>query len=301
MDFTGFTGTFSATVQGTVVYGDVTLNSGMTIAASTFGFSMFGASGTQTFRSNGVTVDSPFSVETSGATATLIDNLTLGSTRRFSLTAGTVNLAGNILSAGQFFTTGTSTRALDLGANGKITVVGSGSSAWSMAGSNITFLGTGTVDMTSASAKTFVGNSFTYPYTLNQGGTGALTISGSNAFNNVTATITATSAASILFTAGTTQTVTQFTASGTSGNLLTLNSTTAGATYTLSDSAGGNSVSYCSIKDSIATGGAVWLAYTTNGNVDDGNNTGWDFSAPDVVSYSTPIQLRSFTERRGFN
>lgn len=301
LDFTGFTGTLSSAVQGLIVYGDFTLNSGMTIAATTFGFSLAGSSGTQSFTSNGVTIDAPLLIESTGATVTLVDNAALAASRRLTLTSGTLNLAGKTFSANQFVSTGTSSRTLNFGANGKVTIFGSGTTAWQVTGSNVTFSGTGTVDMTSASAKTFAGGSFTYPFTLNQGGTGDLTVSGNNTFYDVTATITATSAASILFTAGSTQTVTQFTASGASGKLLTLNSSSAGSTFTLSDSSGYNSVSYCSIKDSIATGGATWLSYTSNGNVDGGNNTGWDFSAPDVVSYTAPIQLRSFTERRRFS
>jgi len=56
-----------------------------------------------------------------------------------------------------------------------------------------------------------------------------------------------------------------------------LNSSSAGSQATLSDSSGTNSVSFVSIKDINATGGATWNAFVTNGNVDDGNNTGLGF------------------------
>jgi len=58
-----------------------------------------------------------------------------------------------------------------------------------------------------------------------------------------------------------------------------LSSTTAGTQATLSKTSGTVSVSYVKIKDSIATGGATWLAPTTSGNIDNGNNTGWIFGA----------------------
>jgi len=45
----------------------------------------------------------------------------------------------------------------------------------------------------------------------------------------------------------------------------------------LSDASGLISVSYCSIQDSNATGGASWYAETSLGNVNAGNNTGWLF------------------------
>lgn len=108
------------------------------------------------------------------------------------------------------------------------------------------------------------------------GGAGALTIQQSNTFANITNTV---QPATITLTAGTTQTVSAFGVSGTAGNLITLNSSSAGSQATLSDSSGVNSVSYTSIKDINATGGATWNAFVTSGNVDDGNNTGWDFFA----------------------
>jgi hypothetical protein len=152
--------------------------------------------------------------------------------------------------------------------------------------------------MTSASAKTFVGAGYTYAATLNQGGAGALTISGSNTFDNITNT---TQPVTITFTAGTTQTVSSFTASGTSGNLVTLQSSSAGSRFTLSDSSGANTVSYCSIKDSIATGGATWQAFTAEGNVNSGNNLGWIFSAIPVAYVSTTgVKLRSMAQRGRF-
>ena len=74
---------------------------------------------------------------------------------------------------------------------------------------------------------------------------------------------------------GATSTVGAFATSGTT--LKYLQSTTPGAQATLSQSSGTVSSSYLSIRDINATGGAVWRAYTTNQNVNAGNNTGWDF------------------------
>ena len=76
--------------------------------------------------------------------------------------------------------------------------------------------------------------------------------------------------------AGTTSTVGAFVTSGT--NQKFLQSTTSGTQATLSDTGGTNSVSYLTIKDSNATGGALFQAFTSNLNVDSGNNSGWKFS-----------------------
>ena len=75
--------------------------------------------------------------------------------------------------------------------------------------------------------------------------------------------------------AGTTSTVGMFATSGT--NQKYLQSSTAGTQATISDASGTIDVSYLTIQDINATGGATWNAFVTNQNVDNGNNTGWDF------------------------
>jgi len=57
----------------------------------------------------------------------------------------------------------------------------------------------------------------------------------------------------------------------------TLRSGVSGVQATLSQSSGTVDVSYLTIQDINATGGATWNAFVSQGNVDDGNNTGWDF------------------------
>jgi hypothetical protein len=76
--------------------------------------------------------------------------------------------------------------------------------------------------------------------------------------------------------AGTTNTVGSFATSGT--NQKFLSATTPGSQATLSDASGTNSVSYLTIQDSAATGGAVFQAFNSNFNVNAGNNSGWNFS-----------------------
>jgi hypothetical protein len=48
--------------------------------------------------------------------------------------------------------------------------------------------------------------------------------------------------------------------------------------FVLTKPSGTINVTYCDISYSTATGGASWFAYTTNGNLDSGNNTGWLFA-----------------------
>lgn len=106
-----------------------------------------------------------------------------------------------------------------------------------------------------------VGGTWAFADALTQGSTRAFTITnGAVALKN-----------------GATSTVGAFATSGT--NQKYLQSTLAGSQATLSQASGTVSTSYLTIQDINATGGAVWQAYTTNQNVDAGNNDGWDFSS----------------------
>jgi hypothetical protein len=98
---------------------------------------------------------------------------------------------------------------------------------------------------------------------------------------------------------GTTNTVGSFVTTGT--NQKFLSATTPGSQATLSDASGTNSVTYLTIQDSNATGGAVWNAYDST-NVNAGNNTGWNFTnaivetatgadtVTSIVAFFGPIQ-----------
>ena len=115
-----------------------------------------------------------------------------------------------------------------------------------------------------------------------------------------TYTVTCT-AGTIKFKNGTTNTAGTFAIAGTMSNQVVINSTTNGSKYTLSQASGTVNASYMTIKDSTATGGAGWDAFTTNGNIDSGNNTGWVFDpVPSDVNIEFPITLRSFTQPRRF-
>jgi hypothetical protein len=156
--------------------------------------------------------------------------------------------------------------------------------------------GVGKISIQKATAFAFAGGGSTYNCTISNDGAGALSISGNNAIQTLTTTVgnialtgsnTITTIANAVqpvtftFTAGTTQTITNWNVSGTAGNLVTLASATA-ASHTLSKSSGTVSADYLSISRSTATGGAAWYAgaNSTNG----GNNSGWIFSAAPTTS-----------------
>ena len=79
----------------------------------------------------------------------------------------------------------------------------------------------------------FSGGSFDYSgITVNQGGAGQLTISGNNTLANITNTYSATGATTLNFGTNT-QRVADFTATGTAGNVLTIQGSSATSPCTL--------------------------------------------------------------------
>lgn len=278
LNFTGYAGTYSE-VLITTIYGNLTLSTGMSLTASTFTWSFRATSGTQLITTNGKTLDFPVTFNGVGGTFRLEDAFTIGSTRTMTLTNGTLNLNGKTCTVGTRFTTATGTKNLTFNGGTLVCPDPNTTSFNNAAPTNFTTTagtGTGTISMTAATAKTFVGGGSTFNCTLNQGGAGTLTITGANTFNDITNTNT--TASQITFPASTTTTVNNFTLAGSSGNLVSIRSSTGGTRFTLSKSSGTVSVSFLDIQDSNATGGATWNASAGNGNVDSGNNLGWVFA-----------------------
>jgi len=289
VNFTGFSGTLGELSDPSqapvIIYGDLTLSATMTLTASTTGngLSFRKTSGTSYITTNAKVI--PFIVVFNGVGGTFVlqDNLTTsGATSEIYLNNGTLDLNGKTLTPGSTFATGTGTKNLTF--NGGTLVCSLGVSLafnnFQPTGFTTTAgTGVGTISMTAATAKTFVGGGSTFNCTLNQGGAGALTITGSKTFKNITNTV---QPASILFTAGTTNTFTNFSLSGTAGNLVTVGSVTA-ASHTLS-AVGTVSADYLSISRSTAAGGAGW--YAGANSTDGGNNTGWVFTATPAPTYS---------------
>lgn len=268
LNFSGFSGTWANLTR--TVYGSLTLSSGMTVSSGANTTTFGATSGTKTITSNANSLPFPVVFNGAGGTWELIDNLTITGAG-FTLTNGTFDAKGQNVSAATF-SLGSGTKTLTLG-SGTWTITGSSWNANTNVANLTVSASTGTISMTSGSAKTFSGGGKTWP-TLNQGGAGALTIAQSNTFANITNT---TQPATISLTAGTTQTVSAFGVSGTSGNQITLNSSSTGSVATLYKANGDVSVSYVSIQDVRADGPAEWNARVDQGAVDLGNTPGWKF------------------------
>lgn len=287
LDYTGFAGTQSNIVL--TILGNLTASTGMTFAGGTNALSFGATSGTKTIETKGKTLDFPINFNGVGGTFTLLDNLTSATTRTVSLINGTLDLNGFTFITG-LFAIAAGTKNLTFN-GGTLNVIDSGATAFNNAQpTNFTTTagtGTGKIQMSSATAKTFVGGGSTFNCTLDQAGAGALTISGTNTFNDISNSRNTVGASTITFAGN--QTVVNFTATGVSGRILTINSSVAGTQRTLTKSGGGIvSVDYMSIRDSNATGGS-WYAGANSTNVS--NNLGWIFTAPPVGGASNNFLL----------
>ena len=289
IDFTGFAGTWNIT-RTVTIYGNLTLSTGMTLSTTSFTTTFGATSGVKTITSNGKTIDAPITFNGVGGTWQLQDAMTLGSTRTATLTNGTIDLFGSTFTVGTSFATATGTKNITFNGGTLVCPNANTTSFNNAAPTNFTTTagtGTGIISMTAATAKTFVGGGSTYNCTLNQGGAGTLTITGANTFDDITNT--EPTANQITFPVSTTTTVSNFTLSGSSGNLVSIRSSSSGTQFTLSKSSGTVSVSFLDIQDSNAAGGATWQASASNGNVDSGNNLGWSFVAVNYVDASADV------------
>ena len=111
---TGFSGSLAATTGNLNLTGNVTLSASMTITAST-SIMVFAGSANRTITTNGVFIDRPISIpsSTSGGVVNFADAFTQGSTRAFTLAAGTVKFKNGVTSTvGAFATSGTEQKFL---------------------------------------------------------------------------------------------------------------------------------------------------------------------------------------------
>lgn len=142
------------------------------------------------------------------------------------------------------------------------------------------FSETSTIDITATGANTFTfaGGGQIYNNLRIIGGSGASVVvfSGSNTFSSVTNTKSV--AFTIRFTASTTTTANNWGLNGSSGNLITLDSTSAGTRFNIAKSGSAPVVlNFVSVKDSNATTANTFYAVNSTNA---GNNVNWSFNFP---------------------
>jgi len=283
---TGYNGTISGSANLSIS-GNITLSSTTTISMGSNVLSMI-ATGTFTQNSATVTVNL-LRFNGSGQTFDLGSAVSItgggSGSGQFNPIQGTLNTNNYAISCEQFSISGSSTRTINMGSS-VVTITGTGTALNAGTVTNLTFnRGTSQFKFTNTTntAITLAGGGLTfYDVWFSRGGSTATnTITGTNTFNDLKDDGTA--AHTIVFPNVTT-TVSSWTISGTSGNLITLSRTGGSGTWTISDASGTNSSSYVSISNSTATGGATWNA-NDGTSTDGGGNTGWIFTS----STTTPV------------
>ena len=223
--------------QSPLIYGNWINGTGVTLSGA--GTLTFAGRGSQTLTSAGRTFTQGFRFDTPNGSVTLQDAFlsSANSTSALTLAHGTFDANSyNVTFIGTTtqlnYASTSNVRTLAVG-SGTWTIPGANAGAWNAGAApiNLTITGTGTITLTGGTAKTFIGGGIDYSgITLNQGGAGALTFSGNNTFANISST--ATGATTISF-GTTTQRVADFTATGTAGNVLTIQGTSATSPCTL--------------------------------------------------------------------
>lgn len=299
LNCTGFTGTLTnlGAANDINCYGSVTLGGGMTWSLT--GGAGLVIRGTCTLTTNGIATLAKLSALAGSITLgdacsmtgpiTVEDTFTLN-TNGFALTTTDTatgiqcSLTGNLTMGASTVTTPKITMGaggtLNFG-SGTLVVNGTGTCVSINATTTIT-AGTGTLKITNSSSSTktlsLQGKTY-YNIWLAHGSTGTVTIQGSNTFNDYK--ITSTTGA-VLHTAGTTQTVSSIDWNGSAGNLVTVRSTSNGSAWNISKSSGTVTVTFCSIRDSAAGGGATFNA---NNSTNVSGNTGWIFPTTGLFGF----------------
>jgi len=124
------------------IYGNLTvLGTTPVFTAGSNTWTFLASSGTQTITSGGETFDFPMTCNVTGTLA-LGDNVTIGSSRSFTHTAGTVSLGTRTLSTGFYTTSNSNARTISFGTGGQISLTGTGTVWNSTTSTNLTSTGT---------------------------------------------------------------------------------------------------------------------------------------------------------------
>lgn len=293
-----FTGTTKVTLTGLYtlnVYGNLNLSGGAAqiTMAYTGTFTFQATSGTQTITSNGVMFSAATVQAGAGGTLQLLD--TFNSTQGlFTTAAATLDLNNQNVNCLSMAATPSGSTLL-MG-TGLLTLNGTGDLFNIGTATNVT-PSTSTVKITnvSASACNFGGGGHTYynVWFARETSTVANVIKGTNTFNDIKDT--GTVAHMLQFAAGTTQTVTTFSVSGTAGNLITIHTMYAGTgTHALVKTGGGIiSSDYLNIQHSVASPANTWYAgaNSTDNQAVDTDGSGWIFTPPPAIG---PANLKSY-------
>lgn len=284
MDWTGVTNNPNLLITGGAnITGDIILSPNMTTSGdgSFNRLTWYRAGAIGTITTNGVPWPSGLSVNSNGGTLRLGDDFTQvmnGSVapEGIVMLSGTFDAANhNVSLLGPVISQGSVTRGITLG-TGTWTLKPSTGTIWNPTATGFALNSTGStikIGGTPTGSRTFAGGGLTYGNFewAAEGVASNLIITGANVFNDFKVDAD-TAARTLTLPASATTTATTIELNGSSGNLLTVNSSTSGTQAKLSQAIGTAAGTFLSLKDSNAIGGATFAATSS---VDAGNNTGW--------------------------
>ena len=297
VNFTGFNKTATNNTAANV-YGSFTLASGMTWSMNNTqtmtlrgrgSYTVTGAGKTWSISNNG-----GLAITAPGGTYTAQDALILSSVTTSSPSGSLTLNNGTFVDGGYSHTftsvsiTGTATRTLTKTGNWFIITTAAATiwNATNTTGLTFSDSGTTTISNASVSSRTWAGGGLTYgtlTYTV-AGSTGSLVISGSNYFDTLNFS-DATNARTLSLTASVVQTVKNFNVIGTSGKLMTVNSTTGGTQAQLALYGPVDTVDFLSVQDINSSLPYKFYAGANSTNVS--GNTNVIFTAPVTQLYVT--------------
>ncbi len=273
IDFTSYTKTFTVavtTTAATSIFGNVTFSSTMTYSSAGQTVTLSGR-GSQTITSNGKTLGNSYVIDCGVGTYTLQDALSLVSPRSLTLNSGTFNANNFNVSMEKFISSNTATRTLAMGSGTWSLITATATTVWTTSASTgLTVTGTAIIDITGTDSGTktvLTGNASLPTIRFIATGSGGLTFGTSTTSNNNTLAgliVTCTTAKTISFLASSTTTVTgTCTLQGSSGQLLSMVSSSPSTSYTLVAPAS-STFMYINPQDCSATNPVKALFSTDN-------------------------------------
>ncbi len=293
LDCTGFTGTLtfsSPTAKSRLACGNFILNATMTITQGGTPYLILNGRSSYTLGVFGKSFGFYILVDCPGGTYTQNGAMTITNSNGLLLQQGTYTTANFAITTSVFQSSLTVNLIRTFNMGSSIITATSTTTAWTLgtsfntnctinAGTSQIILNDGTT-----STKTFSGGGKSYNILeLTGAGIAIYTFVGNNTFNELKSTKTV--AHTLNFTAGSTQTITKWSINGSSGNLVTIKSTTT-ATHTLIKSGGGIvSADWLNIQQSLARPGA-WYAgvNSVNNQAVATAGNGWQFNVPPIPS-----------------
>jgi hypothetical protein len=288
LDFTGFTGSLSASAR--TMYGNIIFDPAMTVSPGGGVTTFSKPNATTTLVTNGVEADIGIAVNNGNGVFQLTSPLS--TVRALTVTSGTFDANGQTINVGNFDSNNANPRTINI-SGVTVTVNASAATPWNITNSTNANLITAnsTVAMydpaPKINARAFAGGEGLIYNNVIVGGANAVantvTFSGNSTFNSLSCNTTNFTKI-FRFTANTTTTVNTWDITGSAGNIITITSATSVPHNLVYTGAGNVNVSYANISYSNASPADTWFSLFTNNNTDSGNNIGWVFELPSATS-----------------